>query len=174
MLLSHSAIWKFTFISTTAALIVAFALPTRNGSGHEGSTAGDRPLLAGSKVPKPVLTIFQRSCQDCHSANTDWPWYYRIPPISSKIHEDVAQGRNFMDLSKWDTYTDDERSGFLLAIMAATQAHIMPPPKYVWMHPRAKLSDADLHSIKSWVLAERSVTLRAKRSPKTGQRSDRR
>jgi len=172
MLLSHSAIWKSAFIATTAAVILAFALPTRNQTGLRGPTFGDRQLLAGSKVPKPVLTTFQRSCQDCHSANTNWPWYSRIPPVSWKIHEDVAQGRKFMDLSKWDTYTDGERSGFLLAIVTATQSHTMPPPKYVWMHTTAKLSDAELHSIRSWALAERSVMQRAKRSRNTDQPSD--
>ena len=155
ILLSHSAIWKSTFIAMTAALIIAFALPTHNANDPASSTIADRPLLGGSKTPKPVLTIFQRACQDCHSANTDWPWYSRIPPISRKIHEDVAQGRKFMDLSKWDTYTDSERSGFLLAIIAATQTHIMPPPKYVWMHPGARLSDAELRSLRTWALAER-------------------
>jgi len=115
MLLSNSVIWKSTFIATTAALIIAFALPTGNANGPESSTFAGRSLLVGSRTPKPILTIFQRACQDCHSGNTDWPWYSRIPPISGKIHEDVARGRKFMDLSKWATYTDAERSGFLLA-----------------------------------------------------------
>jgi hypothetical protein len=101
--------------------------------------------------------MFERACQDCHSANTEWPWYSRIPPISRKIHEDVAQGRKFMDLSKWDTYTNAERSGYLMAIVAATETHIMPPPKYVWMHPKAKLSEAELRSVKRWALAERAA-----------------
>jgi hypothetical protein len=168
MTLSHSVIWKSGFIATTAALIVAFALPTRNETGLARPRPGDRPLLVGSKVPEPVLTVFQRSCQNCHSANTDWPWYSRIPPVSWKIHEDVAQGRKFMDLSRWETYNDGERSGFLLAIIAATQTHMMPPPKYVWMHPAAKLSDTDLRSIRSWALAERSVMKQAKRSAPHG------
>ena len=62
-----------------------------------------------------------------------------------------------MDLSKWEAYTDGERSGFLMAIIAATQTHLMPPQKYVWMHPKAKLSEAELRSIKSWALAERAA-----------------
>jgi len=157
MILSNSAIWKSTFIAMTAALIIAFALPTRNANGPERSTFAGRSLLAGSKTPQPILAVFQRACQDCHSANTEWPWYSRIPPISRQIHEDVAQGRKFMDLSKWDTYTNAERSGFLMAIVAATQSHIMPPPKYAWMHPRAKLSEAELRSIKSWAIDERAA-----------------
>ena len=141
----------------TAALIIAFALPTQTANDPKSLTAVDTPLLAGSKTPQPVFTIFQRACQDCHSANTEWPWYSRIPPISWRIHEDVAQGRKFMDLSRWDTYTDSERRGFLLAIIAATQTHIMPPMTYVWMHPEAKLSDAELRSLRRWALAERGA-----------------
>jgi hypothetical protein len=171
MLLSDSVIWKSAFIATTAALVIAFALPKRNETRIDGSSFGGRPLLAGSKVSKPILPILQRACQDCHSANTEWPWYSRIPPVSWKIHEDVEQGRKFMDLSKWDTYTDGERSGFLLAIVAASQAHIMPPPKYVWMHPRAKLSDAELSAMRNWALAERSAIVRAKKSGNTPQQS---
>lgn len=71
-----------------------------------------------------------------------------------------------MDLSKWDTYTDAERSGFLLAIIAAAQTQIMPPVKYVSMHPRAKLSDADLRSVKSWALAERAAIPQKTDSPR--------
>jgi len=170
MFLSHSAIWKSAFIAMTAALIIAFALPARNANGLESSILADEYLLTGSKTPQSVLTIFQRACQDCHSGNTDWPWYSRIPPISGKIHEDVARGRKFMDLSKWDTYTDSERSGYLLAIIAATESHIMPPAKYVWMHPRAKLSDAELRSVKSWALAERAAI--PKKAGLPSQRSD--
>jgi hypothetical protein len=154
MFRSNSAIWKTTIIAMTAALIIAFALPTRNASNRELPTLADRSLLEGSKAPQPILAIFERACQDCHSANTEWPWYSRIPPISRKIHEDVAQGRKTMDLSKWGTYTNGERSGFLLAIIAATQTHIMPPQKYVWMHPKAKLSEMELGAIKRWALTE--------------------
>jgi len=157
MFLSSSAIWKTAFIAMTASLIISFALPTRNVNAPQGSTFAGRPLLEGSKAPQAILTIFQRSCQDCHSANTDWPWYSTIPPISRRIHEDVTQGRKFMDLSKWDTYTNAEKSGFLMAMIAATETRIMPPPKYVWMHSRAKLSEAELHSIKMWALAERAA-----------------
>ena len=60
-----------------------------------------------------------------------------------------------MNLSRWNEYTEAERRGFLLAIVTATQTHIMPPPEYVWMHSDAKLSDAELNVLKEWALTER-------------------
>jgi hypothetical protein len=56
-----------------------------------------------------------------------------------------------MNLSKWSDYSDNQRRGFMLAIRAATQARIMPPSKYVWIHANSKLSDADLKVIQEWV-----------------------
>jgi hypothetical protein len=58
-----------------------------------------------------------------------------------------------MNLSKWSEYSDKQRRGFKLAIQSATQARIMPPPKYVWIHGNSKLSDADLKVLQAWALA---------------------
>jgi hypothetical protein len=66
-----------------------------------------------------------------------------------------GQGRAFMDLSKWNEYTEGERRGFTLAIGAAIQNNLMPPPKYVWMHPAARLSSDELSSIKEWAITRR-------------------
>ena len=73
------------------------------------------------------------------------------------IHKDVAKGRAFMDLSKWNEYTDSERKGYLAAIVAATQTHLMPPANYARLHREARLSDAELLSLKTWALAERKA-----------------
>jgi len=62
-----------------------------------------------------------------------------------------------MNLSKWSEYSDGERRGFMLAIAAATKARLMPPPKFVWMHSNAKLSDADLKELEEWTIAETRV-----------------
>ena len=59
-----------------------------------------------------------------------------------------------MDFSKWNDYTEAERRGFMMAIEVATQSHVMPPAKYVWVHHQARLSAAELDSLKAWALAE--------------------
>ncbi|MBZ5626427.1 MAG: heme-binding domain-containing protein [Acidobacteriia bacterium] len=117
-----------------------------------------KSILAGSNVPVPVREILQRACQNCHSENTIWPWYAQIPPISRQIHSDVAKGRAFMDLSKWNDYTEGERRGFTAAIGAAIQNHLMPPPKYVWMHREARLSSDELELVKAWALAKHKTS----------------
>ncbi len=135
-----------------AAASVALALTTAGPDGSQRPTV-QKPLLAGSDVPVRVRAILERACRDCHSADTVWPWYAHIPPISWQIQSDVAKGRAFLDLSMWNGYTDDERRGFSAAIGAAVRNCLMPPAKYLWMHPEARLSGEELEWIRAWVLA---------------------
>jgi hypothetical protein len=113
-------------------------------------------------MPLPVRSILQRACQDCHSDTTVWPWYAAVPLVSRQVHGDVTRGRAAMNLSKWSEYSDNQRRGFMLAIRAATEARIMPPSKYVWIHTNSKLSDADIKVIDEWVA--RKPTARSQNS----------
>jgi hypothetical protein len=133
-------------------IVLATAGLTLTTANSEGGTRAqvERPLLAGSNVPKPVRAVLQRSCQDCHSANTVWPWYSHIPPLSFRIHHDVAKGRAFLDFSKWNGYSDGQRRGFIAAIGAAVGSGLMPPPQYVLIHRGARLSRTELELVQAW------------------------
>ena len=70
-----------------------------------------------------------------------------------------------MDLSKWNDYTDRERRGFLVSMAAALKTHAMPPARYVWMHPEARLSDAEFFSLENWAIAEQQRIRRRDAAP---------
>jgi hypothetical protein len=150
---SHEPIRKVTkifvllILVVTAALSLLLARPAVEAAAH-------KPLLAGAQVSPRALATLERACQNCHSANTAWPWYASVPPVSWKVHGDVERARRFMDFSKWDEYSDLEKLGFLAGIEAAVDSREMPPGGYVWMHPEARLADTDLSALRSWVLAE--------------------
>src|SRR5262245_12489017 len=114
------------FFGTLVVALLAIVLTAKTPDGARGHTGERKTILAGSTEPALVREVLQRACQDCHSANTTWPWYANLPPISWQIHQDVTAGRAFMDLSKWEDYTEGERRGFRLAIGAAIENHMMP------------------------------------------------
>jgi hypothetical protein len=41
----------------------------------------------------------REACYDCHSYETDYPWYAYVAPASWKIAADVAEGREHMNFS---------------------------------------------------------------------------
>jgi len=139
-----------SFGGMAAVASVALALATATSDGTRKQTEIGKPILEGSNVPAPVRKVLQRACQNCHSDKTNWPWYAHIPPMSRQIQSDVAKARAFMDLSKWNEYTDGQRRGFMVAIGASIQSHRMPPRQYVWMHPEARLSATDIDAICTW------------------------
>jgi hypothetical protein len=147
---SSVAFWKRGIIGSAAVLGIALI------SALGGSSDGGSPVPAGRTRPKdfdaplPVRRIVQRACLDCHSDETIWPWYSKIPLVSSQVHDDVNNGREFMDFSHWSEYSAEEQHSYASQIAHATSARVMPPPRYLWMHRDAKLSAADLETLKEW------------------------
>jgi hypothetical protein len=140
-----------------AGVVVAAFLVLGLTSGTSGSVRNQPvSLMRETSVPEPVRAVLQRACGNCHSDNTVWPWYANIPPISTRIHNDVTNARAFMDLSKWNEYSEGERKGFTLAIGQSVEGRIMPPPPYVWMHREARLSRDEVEIVKAWALSQQS------------------
>ncbi len=113
------------------------------------------PLLTSAVVDTETVRILQRSCQNCHSQNTDWPWYSYVAPVSWLIEKDVHQARSHMNLSGWGQYSLDEKQDLLAALAAAVRSRQMPPPRYTLMHRSAKLSEPERERIYQWARGER-------------------
>lgn len=79
--------------------------------------------------------LAKTSCFDCHSNETEWPWYSHIAPVRFLIWNDVRSGRGEMNFSDWDN-----RSRSVGEIIEVIQTGRMPPDIYTLMHSNAKLS----------------------------------
>ena len=126
-------------------------------------TLAARPLLTGATAPAPVMKIVERSCQDCHSERTQWPWYAQVQPVASVLLADVEKGRHFLNLSRWDNYSRGQKLGFLTAISAATNTGRMPPRGYAFFHPDSRLTDSERVVLRNWAKEEAQRVRRAPR-----------
>ena len=62
-------------------------------------------LLAGNQVPENVKAILVRSCSDCHTNETVYPWYSKISPSSWFLADHIDEvGRKQLNFSIWNTY----------------------------------------------------------------------
>ncbi len=89
--------------------------------------------------------LAQRACFDCHSNQTNWPWYSRIAPFSWYVTYDVLRGRSHLNFSEWNAVSGrgegGERGGRGVARTILDGS--MPPPAYLLTHPQGALSDAE-------------------------------
>jgi hypothetical protein len=102
-----------------------------------------------------VLAIFEKSCQNCHSQRTEWPLYSHLPLVSWALERDVAEARRQLDLSRWDRYSTQEKQDLLARIGSEVRNGQMPLPRYLWLHPEARLSKAETQFIYEWTKVQR-------------------
>lgn len=107
------------------------------------------------KLPAEISTIFKRSCMDCHSSQTTWPWYSYVAPVSWLVERDVRRGRDHVNFSEWQQYTFEQRRKLLGDVASAVKNGEMPLPQYTFIHRLARLSDADRDLVYQWARRER-------------------
>jgi len=101
-------------------------------------------------APAEVQTLMRRSCNDCHSNETNWPWYAQVAPVSFLVARDVKEGRKKLNLSVWDRYDDVRIARKKNEIAKEVGRGNMPPWYYVPLHPEAKLSAQERELIVMW------------------------
>ena len=81
-------------------------------------------------MPPEVAGVLNRSCMDCHSNRTDWPWYSNVAPASWFVVDHVNHGRRHLNFSRWGQYTRRDRLSLLNQICATTKGGSMPLGSY--------------------------------------------
>jgi Haem-binding domain len=136
----------------TIALASLFVHPGRRVKAAGG---GSETILGGAGANPAVVAIVGRSCQNCHSEKTEWPWYSYIAPMSWLIENDVTVARRHMNVTNWQDYSPAEKIERLSNIAPLVRNRIMPPKRYVILHPEAKLSADDINQLATWTQDER-------------------
>ncbi len=144
-------ILKFSLILLALAFAgLQFVRPARV---NPPEVAG-RNIEAHARLTPEVETVLRRSCMDCHSNRTEWPWYSNVAPASWLVVDHVNHGRRHLNFSDWSRYDRDEAGGILKSICKEAQGGSMPMPSYTLVHRDARLSDADVRTLCEWASAE--------------------
>jgi hypothetical protein len=150
-----SLVKKLRIISAVLILLVIISSVFVHPFGNVKKVQDQRPLLHGAQIDPALSSVLERSCRNCHSRQTVWPWYSYVAPASWLIEKDVRDGRTHFDMSRWEEYTPQERSRVLAEISVMVRNHEMPLSRYTVLHPEARLSDQEVQAIDQWGHQER-------------------
>jgi hypothetical protein len=117
---------------------------------NTGVAEGPDSLVAREKVPAEVRAILRRSCYDCHSDNTVYPWYASVQPVAWWLHSHVSEGRAELNLSQFSAYDTKRAVRKLQAVADEVHERHMPRKSYLLLHRDAKPSDADVALVTNW------------------------
>jgi len=107
-------------------------------------------IQAGITVPPDVDMVLTRSCGDCHTNSTVYPWYSQVQPVAWWLANHIAEGRQELNFSTFNTYTARRKRNKLEAICDQVKKGEMPLPSYTWVHRDAVLSDTEKDAICKW------------------------
>jgi hypothetical protein len=154
-------------IVLSGACVIILASMLVHPSGPVKAARPAQPLLAGADIDPAVFRVLERSCQNCHSEKTEWPWYSYIAPMSWLVESDVGEARSHMNFSRWDEYPIEQQQEILARVGAIARSGEMPPARYTLIHPNAKLSPVERDQIYQWAHSER-LRLKLVMPPSTG------
>ena len=110
------------------------------------TTDATRTIQAHVGTTSELAAVLDRSCRDCHSNNTVWPWYTEIAPLSWLMARGVAEGRKAVNFSEWASYPPDVQRMLLSVSCQDATSGTMPGP-YTFVRPETKLSPQDIETI---------------------------
>lgn len=103
------------------------------------------------KVPAQINKLLQNSCYNCHSNNTEYPWYHMVQPAAWYLDQHVADGKEELNLSEFGNYSQRRQRSKLRSMSSQIADGEMPLYSYTMLHPSAKLSASEREQLITWL-----------------------
>ena len=131
-------------------IIVFFAIqfiqPARNTNGQVLTTDISKVM----SVPENVQSLLQTACYNCHSNQTNYPWYSYVQPVGWILHNHIINGKKELNFNDFGSYSKRRQQSKLKAIADQVKDDEMPLSSYRLMHKNARLTKDEKAIIINW------------------------
>ena len=139
-------LWRLALVIIALVILIQLYRPER----YTTTEITSEDVTNVLNVPDNVQNILKRSCYDCHSNHTKWPWYSAVAPVSWFVISDVSRGHAKMNFSEWGKYSKTKQSIKLSNICDEITEGEMPLKQYLYLHKDAVLSQQDKDALCNW------------------------
>jgi len=128
-------------------ILIQFIQPNRTNP----TVVASRSLESHVDVPPEVQSVLKRSCYDCHSNATVWPWYSRVAPVSWYVARDVSVARGHVNFQDWAAQINEQEGKEHLGLTCKlVREGRMPPADYRFMHKGTDVSPEETKAVCAW------------------------
>ena len=103
------------------------------------------------EVPAQISSILRRTCYDCHSNNTEYPWYSSIQPMGWLLNKHIKEGKKKLNFSEFGTYSERKQVSKLKSMKNQIEQNKMPLPSYSMVHKKALLTSEEKNLIITYI-----------------------
>ncbi|MEZ7496993.1 heme-binding domain-containing protein [Leeuwenhoekiella aequorea] len=118
---------------------------------NQNDTVPQTDFMLVHKVPEAIQKKIQVSCYDCHSNNTQYPWYNRVQPVAWFLEDHIKEGKAELNFNEWDSLSSRRKASKLRSIIKQIESGEMPLDSYTLIHRDAKFSKEETEEIINWV-----------------------
>tara|TARA_B100001059_G_scaffold217903_1_gene237603 strand:- start:405 stop:857 length:453 start_codon:yes stop_codon:yes gene_type:complete len=133
-------------------LLVAFVgiqfVPTER---NQSDVVPKTDFMLVNSVPDHIKSKLQTSCYDCHSNNTQYPWYNKVQPIAWFLEDHIKEGKAELNFNEWDSLSNRRKKSKLRSIIKQIENDEMPLDSYTLIHREASFSEAEKQELIQWV-----------------------
>lgn len=101
-----------------------------------------------------TINLIKTVCYDCHSNQPNYPWYAGVAPLSFWIHDHIEHGREHLNFSIWNTYSEDKKAHKIEECWEEVEEGEMPLYSYTIMHQEAQLTDEQIEKVVQFFKAQ--------------------
>lgn len=134
--------WQYALAGLVVLFLIVQLIP--------GAAADNPPVEEELEAPTEVLQTLRQSCYDCHSFETEWPWYAHVAPMKWLVRDHVAEGRSELNFTAWNRLDPEDRPHKLEELAEEVEEDHMPLRSYLILHRDARLSDEDRALLVDW------------------------
>jgi len=127
-------------------LIIQFFHSPRNKS----TSAQPNDIGISMLTPDNVNIILRKACYDCHSNNTNYPWYARLQPIDWWLNHHIEEGKDELNFSEFGAYKMKRKIKKFNEIAREVTDGEMPLNSYTWIHKDAILTKEESNILINW------------------------
>ncbi|PAW95358.1 hypothetical protein CKK33_18380 [Mucilaginibacter sp. MD40] len=138
-------------IGLGVVIIVFIIIQFIPGQFNQSKQASANNIAEVYSMPQDVKAILKKDCYDCHSNNTNYPFYAHLQPMRLMLDRHVRNGKDELNFDEFATYSERKKRSKLRAISTSLDEGTMPLPSYLLIHGDAKLTSKDKMLIKSWI-----------------------
>ncbi len=142
-------------------VIIQFFRPAKNLSNESSQDISTKYMLTDE-----VSNILKVACNDCHSNQTEYPWYAEIQPIAWWLNSHVTDGKRHLNYSTFTSRPIAVQNHKFEETIEMVKEGEMPLASYTWLglHPEANLTSEQREILVSWAEAQMD-TLKAQYPP---------
>ncbi|MFC4219204.1 heme-binding domain-containing protein [Flagellimonas marina] len=125
-------------------VIIQFFRPEKNISTEPVATNFE----SETRPDTEIVAILESKCYDCHSNNTEYPWYAEVAPVSFWIDGHIEEGKEHFNVSDWASFNAKKKAHKMEELAEEVEEGKMPEDSYTWMH--GNLTEEEKEKLIEW------------------------